>query len=57
MTELINVLLTKNSPEVVIMDTQVKALSMSRNELIIKAITMLLNFEPTFYKKLEVYKH
>ncbi|WP_410496121.1 hypothetical protein QTL86_22695 [Cellulosilyticum sp. ST5] len=57
MTELINVLLTKNSPEVVIMDTQVKALSMSRNELIIKAITILLNFEPTFYKKLEVYKH
>lgn len=28
---------------------------MSRNEMILKAITMLLDFDPTFYKKLEVY--
>lgn len=55
MPELINIRLTKDSPEVSAMDAQAKALGMSRNEMILKAITMLLDFDPTFYKKLEAY--
>lgn len=55
MPELINIRLTKDSPEVAAMDAQAKALGMSRNEMILKAITMLLDFNPTFYKKLEAY--
>ena len=55
MPELINIRLTKDSPEVAAMDAQAKALGMSRNEMILKAITMLLDFDPTFYKKLEAY--
>ena len=35
--------------------TQAKALGISRNEMIVRAITMMLNFETTFYKKLEKY--
>ena len=55
MPELINIRLTKDSPEVAAMDARAKALGMSRNEMIIKAITMLLDFDTTFYKKLEAY--
>lgn len=55
MPELINIRLTKDSPEVAAMDAQAKALGMSRNEMILKAITMFLDFDPTFYKKLEAY--
>ena len=40
MPELINIRLTKDSPEVSAMDAQAKALGMSRNEMILKAITM-----------------
>lgn len=55
MPDLINIRLTKDSPEVSAMDAHTKALGMSRNEMILKAITIVLDFEPTFYKKLEVY--
>ena len=57
MPELINIRLTKDSPEVSAMDAQAKALGMSRNEMILKAIIMLLDFDSTFYKKLEAYSN
>ncbi|KAJ49770.1 hypothetical protein BD780_000918 [Clostridium tetanomorphum] len=37
------------------MDETVKALGISRNEMIVRAITMMVNFDTTFYKKLEKY--
>lgn len=55
MADIINIRLTKDCPEVLLMDTQTKALGISRNEMIVRAISMMLNFETTFYKKLEKY--
>lgn len=55
MSDLINIRLTKDCPSAQAMDTQAKALGMSRNEMMIKAITMFIGFDPTFYKRLEAY--
>lgn len=55
MEDIINIRLTKDCPEVLLMDTETKALGISRNEMIVRAISMMLNFETTFYKKLEKY--
>ena len=55
MSDLINIRLTKDCPSVQAMDEAAKALGMSRNEMMIKAITMFIGFAPTFYKRLEAY--
>lgn len=55
MPDLINIRLTKDSPEVEAMDEAAKALGMSRNEMILKAIGMMISFDKVFYKKLEAY--
>ena len=55
MSDLINIRLTKECPSVQVMNNQAKALGMSSNEMMIKAITMFIGFDPTFYKKLEAY--
>jgi hypothetical protein len=55
MADLINIRLTKDSPEVEAMDKAAKALGMSRNEMILKAIGMMISFDKVFYKKLEAY--
>lgn len=55
MPDLINIRLTKDSPEIEAMDEAAKALGMSRNEMIIKAISMMISFDKVFYKKLEAY--
>jgi hypothetical protein len=53
MPDLINIRLTKDSPEIEAMDKAAKALGMSRNEMILKAIGMMISFDTVFYKKLE----
>ncbi len=55
MADIINIRITKDCPEVSLMDETAQALGMSRNEMIIKAITMMVNFDRTFYKRLEKY--
>ena len=55
MSDLINIRLTKDCPSVQAMDTQAKALGISRNEMMIKAITIFIGFNATFYKRLEAY--
>jgi hypothetical protein len=55
MADLINIRLTKDSPEVEAMDEAAKSLGMSRNEMILKAIGMMISFDKVFYKKLEAY--
>lgn len=55
MSDLINIRLTKECPFIQAMDTQAKGLGMSRNEMMIRAITMFIGFDPTFYKRLEAY--
>ena len=55
MPDLINIRITKDCPEVSLMDETAKALGISRNEMIIRAITLMVNFDKTFYKKLEKY--
>jgi hypothetical protein len=55
MPDLINIRLTKDSPEIEAMDEAARALGMSRNEMIFKAIGMLISFDKVFYKKLEAY--
>lgn len=55
MPDLINIRLTKDSPEIEAMDKAAKALGMSRNEMILKAIGMMISFDKVFYKKLEAY--
>jgi hypothetical protein len=55
MPDIINIRLTKDCPEVTLMDETAKALGISRNEMIIRAITLMVNFDKTFYKKLEKY--
>lgn len=55
MPDLINIRLTKDSPELEAMDEAAKALGMSRNEMILKAIGMMISFDKVFYKKLEAY--
>lgn len=55
MPDLINIRLTKDSPEIEAMDEAAKAFGMSRNEMIIKAIGMMISFDKVFYKKLEAY--
>lgn len=55
MPDLINIRLTKDSPEIEAMDETAKALGMSRNEMILKAIGMMISFDKVFYKKLETY--
>jgi phosphoheptose isomerase len=37
------------------MDEVAKAIGMSRNEMILKAIGMMISFDKVFYKKLEAY--
>lgn len=53
MADIINIRLTKDCSEVSAMDEAAKALGISRNEMIVRAITMMVNFDTTFYKKLE----
>jgi hypothetical protein len=55
MADIINIRLTKDCPEVSLMDETAKSLGVSRNEMIVRAITLLVNFDTTFYKKLEKY--
>lgn len=55
MSNLINVRLTKDSPSVEAMDYTAQSLGMSRNEMILKAVTMMINFDKVFYNKLEAY--
>jgi hypothetical protein len=55
MADLINIRITKDSPEIEAMDEAAKALGMSRNEMILKAIGMMISFDKVFFKKLEVY--
>lgn len=55
MPDLINIRLTKDSPEIEAMDEAAKALGMSRNEMILKSIGMMISFDKVFYKKLEAY--
>lgn len=55
MPDLINIKLTKDSPAVEAMDEAAKSLGMSRNEMILKAIGMMISFDKVFYKKLETY--
>jgi hypothetical protein len=57
MPELINIRLTKDSPAVEAMDEAASKLGMSRNEMILKAIGMMINFDKVFYKKLEAYSN
>lgn len=45
MMDLINIRLTKDCPSVQAMDETAKALGISRNEMMIKAITMSRGFE------------
>lgn len=55
MPDLINIRLTKDSPVIETMDEAAKAFGMSRNEMILKAIGMMISFDKVFYKKLEAY--
>jgi len=55
MADLINIRLTKDSPEVEVMDETAKALGISRNEMILRAVKMMVGFDKVFYKKLESY--
>ena len=55
MADLINIRLTKDSPAVEAMDEAASRLGMSRNEMILKAIGMMISFDKVFYKKLEAY--
>jgi hypothetical protein len=55
MPDLINIRLTKDSPAVEAMDEAASKLGMSRNEMILKAIGMMISFDKLFYKKLEAY--
>jgi len=55
MADLINIRLTKDSPAVEAMDYAANILGMSRNEMILKAIGMMISFDKVFYKKLEGY--
>lgn len=55
MADLINIRLTKDSPVVEAMDEAASKLGMSRNEMILKAIGMMISFDKVFYKKLEAY--
>lgn len=55
MPDLINIRLTKDSPEIEAMDEAAKTLGMSRNEMILKAISMMISFDTVFYRKLEAY--
>ncbi len=55
MPDLINIRLTKDSPAVEAMDEAASKLGMSRNEMILKAIGMMISFDKVFYKKLETY--
>lgn len=55
MPDLINIRLTKDSTEIGAMDEAAKALGMSRNEMILKAVGMMISFDKVFYKKLEAY--
>ena len=55
MADIINIRLTKDCPEVSVMDEAAKALGISRNEMIVRAITLMVNFDTTFYNKLEKY--
>ena len=53
MADLINIRLTKDSPAVEAMDYAANILGMSRNEMILKSIGMMISFDKVFYKKLE----
>lgn len=55
MPDLINIRLIKDSPEVEVMDEAAKSLGMSRNEMILMAIGMMISFDKVFYKKLQAY--
>lgn len=55
MADLINIRLTKDSPAVEAMDEAASKLGMSRNEMILKAIGLMISFDKVFYKKLEAY--
>lgn len=43
-----NIRLTKDSPSVEAMDYAAQSLGMSRNEMILKAVGMMINFDKVF---------
>jgi protein tyrosine phosphatase len=55
MADLINIRLTKDSPEVKDMDEFAKAMGISRNEMILKAIKLMIGLDKVFYRKMESY--
>lgn len=55
MADAINIRLTKDCPPTEVMDEAAKKLGMSRNELIVNGINMMVNFDTHFYKRLEAY--
>lgn len=55
MADLINIRLTKDSPAVEAMDEAANKLGMSRNEMILKAVSMMISFDKVFYQKLTAY--
>jgi len=55
MADAINIRLTKDCPPTEVMDEAAKKLGMSRNELIVNGINLMVNFDTHFYKRLEAY--
>lgn len=55
MADAINIRLTKECPLTEVMDEAAKKLGMSRNELIVNGINLMVNFDTHFYKRLEAY--
>ncbi len=49
--------MTKHSPTSVSYTEAAQKLGMSRNEMILKAVAMMISFDVTFYKKLEAYSN
>ena len=55
MADLINIRPTRDSATSEEMDAAAKALGMSRNEMILKAVDIIRGFDVSFYRKLEQY--
>jgi len=55
MADAINIRITKDCPSTEVMDEAARKLDMSRNELIVTGINMMVNFDTHFYKRLEAY--
>lgn len=55
MADIINIRLTRDCPKVSVMDKAAKDLGISRNEMIVRAIIIMVNLDTKFYMKLEKY--